>query len=465
MEMLSRSVDMPAAQAHCGKHALPDPSARRYEDIVLLASIICETPIAFIILFDSDRIWIKEKIGLDISVIPEEGEFRWRIGEPDNVLVVPDMLADQRFARSAWIRSEAALRFYAGVSLADDSGKIIGALCVMDRRMRILPETKKQALCALARQATFFLENDCRMAALQENELRFKTFMDNSPALAWLKDEDSRYLYVNKPFLKRCGLLPSAILGKTDAEIWPQNTAQQIRRNEVENMVETKAVSELEIYVLPDGQSSYWQVSRFLIDGPRRLEGCIGLEVTESKRYEEQLMQYQQELKSTLQRLEVLSVTDGLTELYNRRAFDDRLMEEFERARRYRLPLSLLLIDVDNFKQFNDAMGHTEGDELLRSIAAMLKENARANDVTARYGGDEFVVILPNTNSKVAYNLGERLRSSARKLSMVPFQITLSIGVAALLPDMQRGRELIVAADRALYAAKRGGRNQVSASA
>src|SRR3569832_500065 len=79
MEMLSRSVDMPAAQAHCGKHALPDPSARRYEDIVLLASIICETPIAFIILFDSDRIWIKEKIGLDISVIPEEGAFRWRM--------------------------------------------------------------------------------------------------------------------------------------------------------------------------------------------------------------------------------------------------------------------------------------------------------------------------------------------------------------------------------------------------
>src|SRR3569832_2960746 len=150
------------------------------------------------------------------------------------------------------------------VPLAHDSGKIIVALCVMDRRMRILPETKKQALCALARQATFFLENDCRMAALQENELRFKTFMDNSPALAWLKDEDSRYLYVNKPFLKRCGLLPSAILGKSVVEIWPQNTAQQIRRNEVENMVETLFVCVLVFYVLQDGQSSYWHVSRFL---------------------------------------------------------------------------------------------------------------------------------------------------------------------------------------------------------
>src|SRR3569833_822470 len=152
MEMLSRSVDMPAAQAHCGKHALPDPSARRYEDIVLLASIICETPIAFIILFDSDRIWIKEKIGLDISVIPEEGEFRWRIGEPDNVLVVPDMLADQRFARSAWKRSEAALRFYAGVSLADNSKKNNNTKKNKEHKKHKQPKTKKQAKNALARQ-------------------------------------------------------------------------------------------------------------------------------------------------------------------------------------------------------------------------------------------------------------------------------------------------------------------------
>src|SRR3569833_2622002 len=103
MEMLSRSVDMPAAQAHCGKHALPDPSARRYEDIVLLASIICETPIAFIILFDSDRIWIKEKIGLGSSGGPGGGGGRGRGGGPGGGRGGPGGRAGRRGARGAGI--------------------------------------------------------------------------------------------------------------------------------------------------------------------------------------------------------------------------------------------------------------------------------------------------------------------------------------------------------------------------
>lgn len=458
---------MPAIQADQERNAFHIPSARRYEDIVLLAAMICETPVAFIVIFDAERTGIKATFGFDRSAMPDSGDFRTlAVDTSDEVLVVPDTRADRRFAHGFFRMHGEELQFYAGASLSVEDGHAAGALCVMDRMPRLLSEAQRHALCALGRQAAYLLESESRLAALRESELRFKAFMDNSPALAWLKDENGRYLYVNRPFVQRCGLPPSAILGKADFEIWPRNTAQQVMcRRENEFLADEAGVNELEVYDMADGRKSYWQVSRFLLGGPHRLMGGLGLEVTESKRYEQQLMQYQQELQRALQRMEVLSVTDGLTGLYNRRAFDEKLTEEFERARRYLLPLSLLLIDVDNFKQFNDAMGHTEGDGLLCSVAAMLKENARANDITARYGGDEFVVILPNTDSKVALHLAERLRANARGLCLSPFQVTLSIGVAALLPHMQAGRELIVSADTALYSAKRCGRNRVAGAA
>jgi len=198
------------------------------------------------------------------------------------------------------------------------------------------------------------------------------------------------------------------------------------------------------------------------LQGDRKLLGTMGVDITQSKRNEQQLLQSQKDLKRALAKMEVLSVTDGLTNLYNRRAFEEKLKEEFERARRYNLPLSLLMLDADNFKDFNDLLGHPAGDELLQSIAQMLKENARANDMTARYGGDEFAVILPNTDGKVAYHLAERLRWAARELCYDPHQVTISIGVAALSLDMADHRALVLTADNALYDAKRKGRNQVS---
>lgn len=462
MDTHSRNNDPPAAHAKCALEKLDPLSVSRYEDIALLAATICETPIAFIGVFDSGRLWFKAKLGFDMPCMQSDDIFLGHAIKEVSPLVVPDTQAEGRCEHTPWLSSGLRIRLYACVPLISGQDKLIGALGVMDLRPRMLNEAQKNSLCVLARHSVTQLESDKRLAALRESELRFKTFMDNSPALAWLKDAEGRYVYVNQPYLKRCGLPQSAILGRTDFEIWPHSAAYQIRRNEEECMAEGKLHNDLETYAMPDGQVSYWQVSRFLLDGASsRLLGGMALDVTDSKRSEQQLMQYQQELQLTLQKLEMLSVTDGLTGLYNRRAFDEKLKEEFERACRYRLPLSLLLVDVDNFKKINDAMGHTEGDELLCSIAAMLKENARANDVTARYGGDEFVVILPNTNSKVAFHLAERLRASIRTLGMVPFQATLSIGVSALTPNMKDRQELIVAADKAMYEAKRRGRNRV----
>jgi diguanylate cyclase (GGDEF)-like protein/PAS domain S-box-containing protein len=447
-----------------GKYTVLDTSVEQgYDDIVFLASFICNTPIALIGLIDEDRQWFKARAGLETAQAPLDPLFcNQTIMQPNELLVVHDACGDERFANSLWVTSEPHVRFYAGMPLVTKEGRALGILCVVDRVPRDLTEVQEEALRALSRQAIAQVGISHQVAALQESEIRFKAFMDNSPVVASLKDEHGRYIYVNQPFLQQANLQLHDIIGKDDFELWPENIARRLQERDRRVLAEEKSVTDIEIVSLPDRKTSYWQVSEFLLQAQRRLLGSMGLDITKAKLYEQQLMKYQENLQKTLATMEVLSVTDSLTGLYNRRAFEEKLEGEFERARRYNLPLSLLMLDADNFKNVNDTLGHCAGDDLLRSIARMLKENARANDVTARYGGDEFAVILPNTDSKVAFHLAERLRWAAKELYHYPHQVTISVGVSALSPDMADQSGLVIAADNALYDAKRKGRNQVS---
>jgi diguanylate cyclase (GGDEF)-like protein len=172
------------------------------------------------------------------------------------------------------------------------------------------------------------------------------------------------------------------------------------------------------------------------------------------------------ELAEANTRLAQLAVTDGLTGLYNHRHLHERLTLEVERSQRSGLPLSLLMLDVDHFKQFNDTFGHPAGDEVLRQLARVLTDTRRANDVVARYGGEEFAVILVDTAKFTAAKVAERVREriaahdfseAAQKAS----KISVSIGVATFPEDGTDAEGLVRSADTALYAAKRAGRNRV----
>jgi diguanylate cyclase (GGDEF)-like protein len=165
------------------------------------------------------------------------------------------------------------------------------------------------------------------------------------------------------------------------------------------------------------------------------------------------------DVKRELTRLGLLSTTDGLTGLSNRRAFQEKLKNEVSRSRRYDSPLSLILIDVDNFKRFNDTLGHPAGDKLLQTIAESLRHCIRDTDQASRMGGDEFAILLPNTRCDFAHHLAERARTAVLEQYRLAPEITLSIGVAELVDKMD-GDALMAAADRALYEAKRKGRNQ-----
>ncbi len=173
------------------------------------------------------------------------------------------------------------------------------------------------------------------------------------------------------------------------------------------------------------------------------------------------------ELAEANSRLAQLAVTDGLTGLYNHRHFHERLSLEAERSVRNGLPLSLLMIDVDHFKHYNDCHGHPSGDDVLRQVARIMTDGRRANDFCARYGGEEFAVVLVDTPKLVAAKVAERLRE---RVATNAFEhsgtqplgcLSISLGVATFPSDANDAEGLVRSADAALYRAKDGGRNCV----
>jgi diguanylate cyclase (GGDEF)-like protein len=194
----------------------------------------------------------------------------------------------------------------------------------------------------------------------------------------------------------------------------------------------------------------------------RRVIAKLRRHATVQQQIEEQLQSYQEQLERANARLEVESTTDVLTGLMNRRAFDKRLEEELDRALRYGSKLSLAIIDIDRFKSYNDDLGHLAGDEMLRSLARVLMKSSRASDFVARIGGEEFAVILPNTDSQSARVIAERFREAVEAAPWEGRRMTVSVGVSTLVEPDVGGVALISAADRALYDSKRGGRNRVS---
>jgi len=177
----------------------------------------------------------------------------------------------------------------------------------------------------------------------------------------------------------------------------------------------------------------------------------------------------QQQLLDTNLVLQRLMNSDGLTGLSNRRHFDEYLELEWRRAMRDQAQLSLLMIDVDFFKTYNDSFGHVEGDEALRKVAAAIREaSSRPSDLPARYGGEEFALVLPNTSPGGARLVAEKLRMAVEALKIphiAPAEgasLTISIGLSTMTPVQGTDcRQLIMAADKGLYTAKNNGRNQV----
>jgi two-component system cell cycle response regulator len=180
------------------------------------------------------------------------------------------------------------------------------------------------------------------------------------------------------------------------------------------------------------------------------------------------IVDLQKELVEANKRLELLSITDGLTRLYNHRYFQDELARAFDESMRYQRPLSLAIIDIDFFKKVNDTYGHAVGDEMLKAVSKLYRDSVRSTDLVARYGGEEFAVMMPETDLEDAITFAEKIRAMIESTTMEtqagPLNATVSIGVASVpFTRTKTAKDLVVQADKALYRAKRAGRNQVQA--
>lgn len=306
--------------------------------------------------------------------------------------------------------------------------------------------------------------------ALRESEERFRNLFENSPVAYQSLDKEGCFIEVNSELCDLLGYTREEIIGKSFGDFWSKENKylfskkfacfknDGITRSELRLIRKNGA----EITVLIEGRVQYDNNREFL------KTHCILYNITERKEMEKALRLTRAKLLQANRKLEKLVNIDPLTQIANRRRFDDYLKKEWQRLLREQKILSLIMFDVDYFKRYNDRYGHQEGDECLIKIAqAAQKALYRPTDLVARYGGEEFVVILPNTNQAGAIMVAERIREAIKKLSIphsaseISDRVTISLGIASLIPEAKICSEMLVEqADRALYIAKNQGRDR-----
>lgn len=198
------------------------------------------------------------------------------------------------------------------------------------------------------------------------------------------------------------------------------------------------------------------------ISGGKRFAVLLHKDITRQIKAEKALEQREQELRKMNGHLSDLAKTDVLTGVCNRRGFTEAMKRELSRASRFKTSLSLLMLDVDHFKNYNDTYGHPAGDVVLAQLGELLKSLVRDVDTAARYGGEEFVLLLPETDSEGATALGERVRATVEATIWKHFPVTVSVGVTTTIEGRGDADQLLRMTDEALYRSKREGRNRVT---
>jgi len=309
---------------------------------------------------------------------------------------------------------------------------------------------------------------------VQDSQQLWRAFIEQAPAAIAMFDVEMRYLAVSKRFISDAGFSPDIELyGASHYKVFPtmpeqwKDAHRRALKGEVVTMDEDR-------FDTSDGrvQWLHWEVRPWYdVNG---LAGVVVFteDVTPRKAATDELRQLNAELEDRVRErtmkleelareLEELSLTDQLTGLANRRAIDQKLAEEVKFSARHGTPLSLLLLDVDHFKQYNDAFGHPAGDEALRTLGKVLTTHSRATDCAARWGGEEFAVLLRHTGADGARVVGERMRQAVAAVNWINRPITVSVGCATLGVTGSDEAGLLAEADKALYEAKRRGRDCV----
>jgi diguanylate cyclase (GGDEF)-like protein/PAS domain S-box-containing protein len=298
----------------------------------------------------------------------------------------------------------------------------------------------------------------------------YKTLLESTRAIPWKIDWNTmQFAYIGPQIEELLGWAPSSWVSVND---WAERMHPDDQKWVVDFCVsQSKSGTdhEADYRALTKDGNYVWirDVVHVARDENGEVEALIGFmfDISERKETEQKLLDLQKEL-------EELSFKDGLTGVSNRRMLDSVLEQEWVRARREQQPLSLLLIDIDFFKQFNDFYGHMQGDDCLIKVAQVLSEAAtRSRDFFARFGGEEFVMVLPETDAEAAQKIAQRCQQFIFKQqiphaeSAVSQILTISIGSGTLIPSHKDElRDFVDRIDRALYQAKQAGRNRIQAA-
>jgi len=401
-------------------------------------------------------------------------------GEPQ---YIADVKQESRWPSRRFL-DQAGIISFAGIPLLSE-GRVLGVLAIFTRQRRLFSPDERALMSALASQAAIAVANARAYQQIQRYASTVAELYEAATQVSGSLDLDETLQKIARGAAASTDAASSTIIlfdewGEvTHAVDWEVGEIE-VRKSGVSRQVwETGRP-----VVLPDfGLVPAGTVNPRLLALGRQAAVCLPLQVRERVRgvmwvhYNEPrrvaeedlhlLASFANQAAIAIENARLfaetrrLANTDALTGLYNHRYFYHLLDAEMKRARRYGRALSLIMIDIDHFKQYNDRYGHLAGDEALRCLAQILRKNSRRVDSAARYGGEEFAIILPETDLSQAAVQAERMRTAAVEQPWPEGHLTISAGAAGLTPTMSKVEDLVREADRALYQAKAAGRNQV----
>jgi diguanylate cyclase (GGDEF)-like protein/PAS domain S-box-containing protein len=313
------------------------------------------------------------------------------------------------------------------------------------------------------------LEQKNRELSAAESSMR--NLLQAIPDRVWVKDPNGIYTFCNAALARVHNASEAEVIGKTDYDLSSPAQAEFFQQKDLEAARGdgTLVIEETATFQESASRSVFETVRVPMRDKAGRLLGVLGIarDVTERHDLQERLRQSNFELKTLADELRLLALTDKLTGLPNRRAFEEAIHTEFLRGKRLGMETSVLVIDIDHFKRVNDRFGHEAGDAALVCVAGALRATGRAFDMPARLGGEEFALLLPDTVTSSAIAIAERLRDRVERTEVMfaqkRFGLTISVGVASFWDQDEEWPAAVTRADAALYEAKASGRNRVRA--